>query len=309
MTARQTETLRRIVDALPEFLTKRGRGFGAERERLAREGGVTPEVMMGIANGLVFAEGDLVQRARYIWRSPYAVKRDALDSGWEAAVAAGVARADPEGWRLDPRGLQMAKAVHRAMREYLARIPAPQPAARRAADSLEPIAARIPAEAERVDLARRLRPEAGEPPSDMVRLNTASYELWYFRDDCHIGAWEDAGYEGPVFDALSYLWPGRPDMSITKMPGLTSVDALAKALEQKQDRADVERALDLLSARGDIERDGDSVRLSEKGMAGREAIEDETDRRFFGIWHLDDAAAKQLESDLREVITALEAQA
>ena len=48
-----------------------------------------------------------------------------------------------------------------------------------------------------------------------------------------------------------------------------------------------------------------SCREPPKGKAARDAIEDETDRRFFAIWQLDDAATARLGEDLRAVIDEL----
>jgi DNA-binding MarR family transcriptional regulator len=298
-----TYTRRHVVDMLPEYLTKRSGGFGPVREGLAKDAGLTVDVLMGVGSGIVFAEGDVVLRERYIWRSPYAIKRS-TDAGWATAVAAGVAEPIPGGWHLKPRALELAEKVQRGMRDHLRGIPLPADAVRRAADALEPIADRIPASAKRAALMHRLRPKADEPKADILRLNRSAAELWYFRDDCHIGAWESQGYEGPVFDVLSFMWPGRPDMAFTKLPGATSLDALAEALKARQDRPDVERAVATLEKRGDVARDGDSVRLTPKGQKARDEIEDETDRRFFAIWQLDDAATARLGEDLRAVIDA-----
>jgi len=299
-----TFTRRQIVDMLPEFLTKRAAGFGPVREAFAKEAVVTVDVLMGLSSGLIFMDGDVVKRARYVWRSPYAVKRG-TDAGWATAVAAGMAEAVPDGWRLTPRAIELAEEVQRRFRAYVRGLPLPKEPVRRAADALEAIADRIPADAERVAMVRRLRPGPDEPTSDMLRLNRSAAELWSFRDDCHIAAWEGAGYTGPVFDALSFMWPGRPDMAWTKLPGATSLDALADAMKARQDRPDVERAVAALVDRGDVAREGDSVRLTAKGQAGRDAIEDETDRRYFAIWQLDDAATARLGDDLRAVIDAL----
>lgn len=300
-----TYTRRHIVDMLPEYLTKRSAGFGPTREALATEAGVSPEVMMGVVNGLIFAEGDLVRREKYVWRSPYAIKR-ATDAGWAKAVAAGLADAVADGWRMKPHALALAEKVMRRLRDHLRGLPLPAEAVRRTADALEPIADRIPDTARRAAMVRRLRPGPDEPKADILRLNRSAYELWYFRDDCHIGAWQAAGYQGPVFDVLSFIWPGRPDMSTTKLPGSgsKSLDGLAEALKDRQDRPDVERAVQGLVDRGEVARDGDSVSLTPKGQAARDAIEDETDRRFFAIWQLDDAATARLGEDLRAVIDA-----
>jgi hypothetical protein len=298
-----TYTRRHIVDMLPEFLTKRSSGFGPLREAMAKEAGLSEALLMYIATVIVFAEGDIVLRERQVWRSPYALKRPSDAAGAEA-VAAGLAEPVSGGWRLKQQTISLAENVQRALREHLRGLQLPADAVKRAADALEPTADGIPASAKRAALVHKLRPKADEPKADILRLNRAVAELWYFRDDCHIGAWQDAGYEGPVFDVLSYMWPGRPDMAFTKMAAVTSLDALAEALKAKQDRADVERAIAALEKRGDVTHDGDSVRLTPPGQKIRDEIEDETDRRFFAIWQLDDAATARLGEDLRAVIDA-----
>lgn len=300
-----TFTRRHIVDMLPEYLGKRSAGFGPERETLMKDAGVSTDVLGTLFTSLIFVEGDLVRRDVYAWRSPYALKRPSVIEGWAQVVSAGLAEAVAEGWRLRPRAIEIAEAAQRRLRDHLRGLPLPEHAVRRAADALEPIADRIPADARRATLVRKLRPQADEPKADILRLNRSAAELWYFRDDCHIGAWEAAGHQGPVFDVLSHLWSSPPDMSWTKLPGATSLAQLAKAMDQRQDRADVERAVQTLVDRGDVARDGDAVQLTSKGKAGRDAIEDETDRRFFAIWRLDDAATARLGPDLRAVIDAI----
>ncbi len=226
------------------------------------------------------------------------------------AVAADLAHLEEEGTYAVLAGGTVisgttAERAQRALREHLRGLPLPADAVRRTADALEPIADRVPSDARRAALARKLRPKDDEPGADALRLNRSATELWYFRDDCHIGAWQAAGYRGPIFDVLSHLWSSPPDMSWTKLPGATSLDQLAKALEQRQGRADVERAVQALVDSGDVAREGDALKLTPRGKVSRDAIEDETDRRFFAIWSLDQAATAKLGEDLRAVIDAL----
>lgn len=300
-----TYTRRQIVDMLPEFLTKRSAGFAPIGEAYAREVGLSRPTLGGLSNSLFFRDGDVVRRERYVWRSPYAIKRPDLDQSWADLVAAGLAEGTGDGWRLTPRAVQIAEEVGRRLRGHLRSLPLPAEATRRAADALEHLAGRIPPAAERAARARRLRPPADEPRADVTRLNSAVYELWSFRDDCHIGAWQAAGYEGPVFDVLSHVWSSPPDVSWTKIGGHTTLADLAKALEPRQDRADVERAVEELVRRGDVARDGEDLRLTPRGTASRDAIEDDTDRRYFAIWDLDDAATARLGEGLRAVIDAI----
>jgi hypothetical protein len=299
-----TYTRRQVVDMLPEYLTKRSAGFGPDREALMKEAGVSTDVLGILTTSFILVEGDVVRFDRYAWRSPYVIKRPSVVSGWAKVVDAGLAEPIDGGWRLRPAALDLAEKVQRRLRDHMRSLPLPTDAVKRSADALEPTADRIPAGARRAALVKKLRPKEDEPKADILRLNQCAAELWYFRDDCHIGAWQAAGYRGPAFDVFSHLWSSPADMSFTKLPGATSLDQLAKAMEQRQDRADVESAVQGLVDNGSVARDGDSVRLTPKGLKTRDEIEDETDRRFFAIWDLDDAATARLGEDLRAVIDA-----
>ena len=300
-----TYTRRQIVDMLPEFLTKRLATFDPKADAYAKENGLSRSAV-GILNGaLTLREGDLVQRSRTVWRSPYAVKRPAVEQGYAELVAAGLAEAVPGGWRLRPRALDIANESSRRIRAHLRGLPLPDAATRRVAVDLVRLTGRIPANAERAALIRRVRPSSDEPASDAVASSLAAAELWSFRDDCHIAAWQAASYEGPAFEVLSFVWSSPADVSWTKIGGHRTIDDLAKALAPRQERSDIERNVDELVTRGDLAREGDDVRITEQGQRSRDAIEKETDRRYFAIWDLDDAATARLGDDLRAVIDAL----
>lgn len=301
-----TYTRRHIVDMLPEYLIKRSATFGPKRDALMTEFGISTEVLGTLTVSRIFIEGDLVRSDIYAWRSPYALKPPSVIAGWTQVVSAGLAEVTSNGWRLTPRAVEIAEAAQRKLRDHLRGLPLPEELVRRAADALGPIADRIPAGARRAALVKKLRPKDEEPKADILRLNRSVAELWYFRDDCHVGAWQAAGYQGPVFDVLSFIWPGRPDMSTTKLPGsgAKSLDGLVEALKDRQDRPDVEKAVQSLIDRGEVAREGDSVSLTPKGQQVRDEIEEETDRRFFASWQLDDAATARLGEDLRAVIDA-----
>lgn len=299
-----TFTRRQVLDMLPEFLTKRLATFDPVADALAREIGISRSAV-GILNGaLTLREGDLVRRARTAWRSPYAVKRALVEQGYAELVAAGLAEVVPDGWRLRPRAVQLANESSRRIRAHVRSLPLPEAATRRVAAGLVGLAGRIPASAERAALIRRVRPSADEPASDAVTASLAANELWAFRDDCHIAAWQDAGYEGPAFEVLSFVWSSPADVTWTKIGGHGTIEDLAKALQTRQDRPDLERNVDALVGRGDLQSDGDAVRLTPRGKATRDAIEEDTDRRYFAIWDLDDAATARLGEDLRAVIDA-----
>jgi hypothetical protein len=290
---------------LPELLTKRLATFDPVADAHAKEVGLSRGAV-GVLNGMLsLRDGDLLRRARFAWRSPYAVKRPALEKGWAEVVSAGLADPIQEGWRLSTRAIEIARESSRRVRAHVRGLALPRDATRRAATDLDRLAKRIPPDAQRAALIRRVRPHADEPPSDAVVLSLAASELWSFRDDCHIGAWQDAGYEGPAFEVLSFVWSSPPDVSWTKIGGHRTTLDLVKALAPRQDREDVERNVDALVKRGDLAREGDTVAITPQGQRARDAIEAETDRRYFAIWDLDDAATSRLGDDLRTIIDAL----
>jgi hypothetical protein len=194
----------------------------------------------------------------------------------------------------------------RRIRARLRGLDLPAEPTRRAAAVLARLAGRITANAERANTAKRL-PSAppSEPASDVVVLNRAVVELWNFRDDCHIGAWRAAGYDGPSLDVLTQVWPGTSDVRWATQGGKGTLDEIAKALEAKQDRADVERRIEALERRGDIAREGTILRITPQGQRARDGIEEDTDRRFFALWELDDAATARLGDDLLSAMDAL----
>ncbi len=300
-----TYTHRQVLDMIPEYLTARVRTFDPAAEALAKENGISRGALGTLSGVLTVGDGDRVERARISWRSPYAVKRPALEQGWAEIVSSGLAEAVDGGWRVRPPGIELAKELSRRIRAHVRALEVPAGAVRRAAGELGRIAARVPASAERAARAARVRSEAGEPASDLVSLSLAAQVLWSFRDDCHVAAWQAKGYEGPAFEVLSYVWSSPPDVSFTKIGGHRTIDDLEKALKPRQDRADIEGNVDALVRRGDLARDGAAVSITPQGQRTRDAVEDDTDRRFFAIWDLDDDAVARLGDDLRSIIDAL----
>lgn len=300
-----TFTRRQVTDMLPEFLTRRLATLGPKSKARAAELGLSENALGQINNTLVVRDGDLVKRSTFVLRSPYALKRPLLEQGWSEVVAAGLAEATADGWRVGPRTIEIGLDMSRRIRDHVRGLPFPAEATQRAARTLWPVAERVPTSAARAAQVKRLTPGPDEPPSDAITLTRAAQILWAFRDDCHIPAWQEKGYDGPAFEALSFVWAGPGDVSHTKLPAVGSLDALEKALAPRQERADIEKNVDALVKRGDVVRTGDTVGITPQGQRTRDAIEEETDRRFFAIWELDDAATARLGDDLRTIIDAL----
>jgi hypothetical protein len=285
-----TWTQKQVVDMFPELLTKSTRGFTPD-ETLERELGQGWRTLPP-PNALLLAHAGPVTIARHRWRSPYATK-DLWSENWERAVGQGLAERADGGWRITAKGRETAARLRKTFAAYLARLDLPREPLGRAVATLEKLVEKIPADAERGRLPRLLPLSAEEARSEFVRLRYAIQQLWGFRDDCHIGAWDAAGYEGPALDVLSQIWDGK-----------SSTEDVAKALVTKQEPVHVERNVDELVRRGDITREGDSLRLTAQGRAARDAIERETDRRYFIGWP-EGRALGQLGDDLRALLDAL----
>lgn len=298
-----TFTRRQVVDMIPEFLSKRAVGYRPKGEAMAKALTISWTALVVAGGSFIDQDDGIVHRSWYRRRAPYAIK-DARPGTWAEVIRAGLAQDAADGWRLTPKGTEAAAEHQRRMLRYLAGLALPEKALAGAAAAAADLADRVPA-TERAARARRTREIHPDLRSTARTLSDALQVLWAFRDDCHVGAWQEAGYEGPVFDVLSYVWQGPGDVSWTKLPAATSLEALVKALEAKQDRADVEHNVAALARRGDLDRSGDVLRLTEEGKRSRDAIEEETDRRYFAIWDLDDTATARLGEDLRAVIDAL----
>jgi hypothetical protein len=300
-----TFTRRQVTDMLPEFLTRRLATYPPKHKALAAELGISEAALTQLNAAVPIRDGDLVKRSTYAFRSPYAVHRPIVEKGWAEVVAAGLAEATPDGWRLSPRAIEIASETTRRVRAHVRGLAFPAEPTKRAGAALWRIAERVPASAVRAGQAKRLAPEPGEPASDAITLTRGAQILWGFRDDCHIPAWQEKGYEGPAFEVLSFVWSGPADVAYTKLPAVDSIERLEKAMAPRQDRADIERSVDALVRRGDVAHEDGAVRITLQGQRTRDAIEEETDRRYFAAWDLDDAGVARVGDDLRAVIDAL----
>ena len=134
----------------------------------------------------------------------------------------------------------------------------------------------------------------GDHTAPMVRIEQAIGELWGARDDAYMRAWREAGMEGPPLDVLSQVWLGA-----------VTVSALCESLKAKQTPEDIENSLVWLVEREYIERNGDNVALTPRGVMTREDIENETDRVYFEGWPFAIEEAAWVRDTLGELVENL----
>ena len=287
-----TWTQRAVLELFPEFLRKRRRGFVARRQEIAREIGISDDALLMLGPAVQWGQDGVLTHTRLRWVSVY-VTKDPWPPLLDEDVRAGLLDRDGDAWRLTARGRETFARVNGEARAYVASLPLPATQLSRLAPALEALVRRIPPGSERATAGRRLVPSPEEARHHVVRVEQTILELWLRRDDCHIGAWETAGYEGPALDVLSQVWEGK-----------TTLDEVAAAIANKQERANVERNVETLIARGDLVREGDALRLTTQGRASRDAIERETDRRYFNGWPTGEDLAR-IGDDLSAINAAL----
>ena len=114
----------------------------------------------------------------------------------------------------------------------------------------------------------------GDGTIAMVALENAVFGLWQARDDCHMASWRAAAFDGPTFDLLTRIW---------RKEAANEQELATKLTQQKPD--DIRRGL--IKRRRDGLVASEELAATERGASMRQAIEDETDRRFFAPWPAD----------------------
>ena len=226
--------------------------------------------------------------------NPYPTVFDQWLGPAAAARSAGLVEEVGERWRVTAKGRALAARVRAEADAYLAglaTIGAPDLA--RLASLLQRAFDAIAASDVPHDHIGRVARFGGDARIPMVALENAIFGLWQARDDCHMSAWRDAAFSGPVFDVLTRIWRQEAPTE----------DQLATRLAQQRPE-DVRSALVRLRADGLVA--ADALAVTARGAAVRQDIEDETDRRFFAPWPDDvGAAAPWIGERLREVNASL----
>lgn len=279
----------------PKYIYRRFAGH--DEGRIAREAGVTVDTLTldslgSLAYAPLIAKDNVLSIARYRWRTPY-ISVDPWTPVWDELVAAGFAIRVGEGWSLSERGTVLCNYVHREARRYLESLYVPSVELSRLTAAVTSLADGIPSDAERAMCAHRGLPLQEAISSDIVRADRAISELWNFRDDSHIAAWQAAGYAGPTLDVVSQVWEGKD-----------TIDDVASELEGRQTRTDIERQVDLLVESGDVEHRGDLLTLTDRGKDRRDRVEHDTDAHYFREWSRGNDL-RRIGDDLTALIAAL----
>jgi hypothetical protein len=135
------------------------------------------------------------------------------------------------------------------------------------------LGAEEPASKRHLERSRLMKPEAGAGfPS---RIDQAITDLLAFRDDAHQAAWESCPVGGHAWEVLTVVWREAPQTADQLLERLAP-----RSFETSETEAAIQSLLDL----GWLEKDGQSLNLTEKGREIRLEAEGLTDRLFFEPW-------------------------
>lgn len=292
---------RALVDLLPQVLRSWSRGWDGLQPSVATIG-LTPPAFFLLRALIQERDAGIGMTRAEMQRdfdNPYGTFQLLLDH-LPALVAAGYVTQDGEQYMVSDAGRTAFAHAAAAREAYLATLaPIPANDLRRLIAQLQEIANRLwatpePSAKPHQARSRRTPPSADAAP--MVWLVDTVYSLWGARDDAHNAAWRAAGFDGPPFDLLSRVWSSEA----------TTLLALTEAVQQFQRPEDVQSGVNTLVTQGYLSPEGETVTLTERGQAIRDAIEAETNRIYFAPWPpLTAADARWLRTTIEAVIAGL----
>ena len=137
-----------------------------------------------------------------------------------------------------------------------------------------------------------------EPPPDahlMTRLRRKITNLFYFRDDIHIVAWQPYNINGKTWETLTFLW--RDEAS-------TGEEMTEKVGEYRNYKAeDYDAAFNELVSRGWATAENGKYLITDQGKNTRQEAEDGTDQLFYApLKAFTEDEKKELKSLLEKMV-------
>jgi DNA-binding MarR family transcriptional regulator len=213
------------------------------------------------------------------WR-PYAAP-GLLNTQLDAVLDKDFVQAEePQAYRLTEKGLELIRIWSERVRAHLAGLtPLSARDLRRLSALLSHIVQAVfdapsPPSKDRLLGSRRIAPAAGAAP--MVHIDQYLTDLVHFRDDAHVSAWRQHGFDGPSIEVLTLLWRGEAE----------NVDGISAALSEQRGFAHDHYVgvVKGLQERGLLEASQETLAVTDEGRALREEIEATTDRYYMFAW-------------------------
>jgi DNA-binding PadR family transcriptional regulator len=133
----------------------------------------------------------------------------------------------------------------------------------------------LPEPAEKVGLSWRIKSDRGPTIRPVMQVRRRMADLFAFRDDVHIAAWQPYGVDDQTWEALTLVWRGQARTAAELVEQLPhrehTEDSYASALRDLVDRGWV------------AEQDGEYT-VTAEGKTVRQEAEDTTDRLYDAPW-------------------------
>jgi hypothetical protein len=158
-------------------------------------------------------------------------------------------------------------------------------------------ARQLPEPAEKWALSWGTRFDRGPDAPLMVRARRHMLDLFSYRDDVHIAAWQPYGASGQEWEAFTMIWQG---------DAATAAELAEKLSHRRYDEDAYDQALQNLVAWGWITKEDGAYVATEKGKELRQEAEDATDRYFDAAWvSLSDAEMEEIKGLLGKLAEVL----
>ena len=261
---------------MPDFLNRRRLGFTYPL-RVVEELGIDRPALNFVIAGVALRPDDGARMPELF--NPYSANYDHWAAPAAEARGAGLVDEVGDRWRATAKGRDLFKRVRAEADRYLATLtPIAKADIQRLAELLGRALTAIERSGVPKDHMGRIPYFRGDPSIPMVALENAVMGLWLARDDCHMASWREAGFDGPIFDVLTRVWRDE-----------------AKTEEELATKLTTQKPADVSASLAKLRKDGllqpDTLAVTDRGRKSRQAIEDQTDAKFFSPWP-DDVGAQ-----------------
>jgi DNA-binding MarR family transcriptional regulator len=247
---------------------------------------------------------DPITPKHFIRRSPYgnparykAQMEGAVERGWLEAIGEGQ-------YILSDKGRETAESFFNLNQKLLTEQESlPEDKIKRIAKLLRKVADHARALPEPADkwkwgLSWGSRFDRGDSAPPIMQLRRPLIDLYAYREDAHIAAWQPYSVNGQVWEVLTYVWRGEAG---------TAAELTEQLSEYRDyDEAAYAAALKELSGRGWVAKEDGKYVITEEGKRVRQEAEDTTDRYFYAAWSaLDEAETKELKGLMKKLAHAV----
>ena len=300
-----TQSARWYLDVAGQIMAGMGARTNEALMQFVEEQGLSDRLDLNLVQVAWGFRPDPVTPDTFVKRTPYANPADIVSRLDGAAERGWLEDLGGERYTVSDRGMEVADGLFElGDRLFAALETLPDRELERLIALLFTVvetARQLPEPAEKWALSWGAKFDRGPDAPLMVRARRHMLDLFSYRDDSHIAAWQPYGTSGHEWEAFSMVWEG----------DAASAAELAEKLPYRHyDEAAYDEALQSLVTRGWLVEQGEVYAATEKGKNLRQEAEDATDRYFDAAWvSLNEAETEEIKAllgKLAEVLKPIE---